>query len=219
MVVRTLVIGDVHGCLSELNQLLAKFNYTPAQDRLIFVGDLINKGPDSLGVLERVQSLGAQVILGNHEWAFLEYLKWRNYPSPHFANLEARMGAQLEVWIKWLEALPLYLEFPDFLVVHAGLAPGQHPSQTETRILTTIRTWDSVGTDLHDPKNPAWFEFYHDPKPVIFGHWAQRDLVIRDNAIGLDTGCVYGKLLTGVVLPSRQLIQVPAQRVYEVPKV
>ena len=64
---RTLVIGDVHGCSRELDDLIEKLEYNPKSDELIFIGDLINKGPDSKGVFERYQSWNAKAILGNHE--------------------------------------------------------------------------------------------------------------------------------------------------------
>ncbi len=212
---RTIIIGDVHGCLDELEALLAKANYLSEKDRLIFVGDLINKGPSSREVLERVFSLSAEVVMGNHEWGFLQYLEDGSFASAGFPEVKRQLGNQLTFWRDWLCQLPTFIEDEQFMVVHAGLVPNQHPSKTSTSILTTIRTWDRLGINLNNTSDPAWFELYHAPKLVVFGHWAQQDLILRKNAIGLDTGCVYGNKLSAAILPGPVICQVPAQQIYE----
>ena len=212
---RTIIIGDVHGCLEELEALLDKVHHRPGKDRLIFTGDLINKGPHSFEVLQRTHSLSAEVVMGNHEWKFLKYLKGGSPFSQGFEELKEQMGGHLNRWQEWLGRLPGYIEAKQFLVVHGGLVPAQHPSQTPISILCRIRTWDGEGKDLNNPTHPSWFELYDRPKLVVFGHWAQRGLVQRSNAIGLDTGCVYGNRLTAVVLPEKTLCQVPAKKIYK----
>ncbi|MGK5091958.1 metallophosphoesterase [Deltaproteobacteria bacterium TL4] len=215
---RTLIVGDVHGCLRELKDLLEKLKYRKDQDSLIFIGDLINKGPCSLEVIKTVRDLKAQVILGNHEWGFLKYLKDGSYAKDGFPKVEAALGDELPYWKAWFEQFPRYLETSDYLVVHAGFVPGIHPTCTSSRILTTIRTWDGAGNDLNNPvKDPAWYELYHEKKLVIFGHWAKQGLILRPNAIGLDTGCVYGGELSALVLPERTIVQVPAYQIYDMP--
>jgi len=185
--------------------------------RLIFVGDLINKGPDSLGVLALARSLGAEMTIGNHELGFLAYLRGKRSGNRDLAAVRRQLGADVKAWADWIETWPLYIEDPDFLVVHAGLAPGRHPSGTSARILTNIRTWDGEGQVLEREGDPPWFELYQEPKLVVYGHWARRGLTVRSNAIGLDTGCVYGKELTGLLLPERRIVQVPARRMYKRP--
>jgi bis(5'-nucleosyl)-tetraphosphatase (symmetrical) len=212
---RTIIVGDVHGCLEELEALLSKVDHRCGKDRLIFVGDLINKGPHSLQVLEKVRSMSAEVVMGNHEWKFLQYLKKNSSPSEGFFQLKRQMGEQLLFWQEWLSRLPAFIEADQFLVVHGGLVPHQHPSETPISILCRIRTWDGEGKDLNNPSNPSWYELYRLPKLVVFGHWAKRGLVIRKNVMGLDTGCVYGNQLTAVVLPEKTLFQVPAKQIYE----
>lgn len=213
---RTLIIGDVHGCLEELEALLKKMEYCPQRDRLIFVGDLINKGPYSLEVLKKVLSLPAEVIMGNHELGFLKHLEDGSYPLAGFLQLKQQMGDQLVFWRDWLQQLPAYIEEEHFMVVHAGLVPHQHPSETPIQILTNIRTWDGKGNNLKNFENPAWFELYHASKLIVFGHWAKRDLMLKNNMIGLDTGCVYGNKLSALILPERTICQVPAKKVYEI---
>lgn len=211
---RSVIIGDVHGCLDELQELLKKINFHSSSHQLVFVGDLINKGPYSVEVLELVLKLQASVVLGNHEAKFLSYLENPNPEKPGFEAIIDSMGSKVSFWKNWLKRLPYFYETPDFLVVHAGLAPGKHPSQTDPRILTTIRTWDGSGRNLDDPTQPDWFQFYDGKKLVVFGHWAKRGLIVKDNVIGLDTGCVYGRKLSAVVLPERQIVQVDAKENY-----
>lgn len=214
---RTIIIGDVHGCKEELEELLNKLDYTAKKDRLIFVGDLINKGPDSLGVLEMVFSLKAEVVLGNHEFGFLRYLEDSSLVFDGFEKLKVQLEKTLNFWKSWFYQLPRFIEDDDFLVVHAGVIPEKLPAQTPTYILTNIRTWDGKGEELNNPENPSWFDLYHNQKLIVFGHWARKGLILRENAIGLDTGCVYGRKLTAVVLPQRMIYQVSAKKVYEPP--
>ena len=212
---RIIIIGDVHGCLDELKALLAKVSYLPGKDRLIFVGDLINKGPYSLEVLQMVVAWQAEVVMGNHERGFLRYLEDASYASAGFLRLKQQMGSQLAFWQDWLRQLPNYIEEEEFIVVHGGLIPNQHPSQTPLSLLTTIRTWDGQGVNLNNPSDPPWYECYHHPKLAVFGHWAQKELVRRKNALGLDTGCVYGNQLTAAILPGPSIYQVSAKRKYD----
>ena len=209
----TLIVGDVHGCAAEFAALLKAAAFGHGM-RLISVGDLINKGPDSLGALELARRNGARVVLGNHERGFLKYLDRGGTDHADFEAVRAQLGSDLDEWVAWMRALPLYLEEEDLMVVHAGLAPGRHPAETHPKILTTIRTWDSEGTILEREGDPPWFDLYHDEKLVVFGHWARLGVMVRPNAICLDSGCVYGGALTGLLLPERRLVQIGAGRVY-----
>ena len=135
MVERTLFVGDVHGCPTELEGLLNFAGFLPKRDRLFFVGDLINRGPDSLGVLKLAHHLGASSELGNHEQSFLSFLKNGSKLSANFEKLKQDMGDQAGFWEDWLESLSLFVcegedsETDSFLVVHSGLAPGIPPNK------------------------------------------------------------------------------------------
>lgn len=215
MTPNVVIVGDVHGCIDELNALL-ELAYRPG-DRLIFVGDLINKGPDSRAVLERVRELGAEAVIGNHELGYLRYRersRARTRPNPDFEQVKRQLGKHESKWAKWMAGLPSYIEDDAFLVVHAGLVPGQHPSQSDRRTLARIRTWDGCGDCLDHPDHPAWYELYQGTKLVVFGHWAVRGLVVEDRYVGLDSGCVYGGALSALLLPHRRIVQVPARKVY-----
>jgi bis(5'-nucleosyl)-tetraphosphatase (symmetrical) len=211
---RTLFIGDVHGCIQELDDLLGKLDYAPDRDRLFFVGDLIGKGLNSYEVYQRYKETGGQAVLGNHEWHLLERHDHDLEQTPYYIILRDAFGDRFEAFIDDLRSWPLYIEEEDFMLVHAGLVPGRHPRKCTGEELTMIRTWDGKGKDLQNPKNPAWFDLYKEDKLVVFGHWAALEGVERPNAIGLDTGCVYGKKLSALVLPERKIVRVKARKVY-----
>src|ERR1700754_2527249 len=127
---RHVFVGDVHGCLNELDALIKKLKLGSA-DRLIFVGDLCAKGPDSQGVVQRVRELGADCVRGNHDEAVLRIRRARlqGYEPPRppkKAHLKVAEALKPADW-DWLEALPLYLELPEIgvNVVHAGVVPGK----------------------------------------------------------------------------------------------
>ncbi len=207
---RTIIIGDVHGCSNELKNLIEKVHVDLKSDRLIFVGDLINKGPDSKGVLDFAIKSNAECVLGNHEVEFLSHLEGKK-TDPRMEKVKHQLGSNLDKYVKWIKAQPLYIEAPEFLVVHAGLQPGKKPKDTPTKILTSVRTWDGKGDNLKQTSNPPWYELYKEDKLVIYGHWALDGLKVRKNTIGLDSGCVYGGQLSALVLPAREVIQVPSQ--------
>ena len=214
MAKRTIFIGDVHGCIDELEMLLKKVDYRHARDRLIFVGDLINKGPHSLKVVELVRHLNAECIKGNHELRFIEYVKNQEKDRPKWDAIKKEFGENLRDHVAWLDKLPIYIEDPEFIVVHAGLHPEKNLQQSSDYVLSNIRTWDGVGRDLNNPHHAAWYSFYNGEKLVVYGHWAVQGLNIRTHTIGLDSGCVYGKQLSALILPTREIVQVQAKRPY-----
>jgi bis(5'-nucleosyl)-tetraphosphatase (symmetrical) len=212
---RTIIVGDVHGCYAELAQLLRAANVAPRHDRVIFIGDLINKGPNSHRVWEIFESVGAEAIMGNHEWSMLQVLDGDEHRHEKYRrDLERDFGASLSRFVRAVRHWPLWLELEDYMLVHAGVVPDRHPRDTDPWILTTIRTWDGIGTDLLCPDNPPWFDLYTGVKPVVFGHWAALGGLRRQNAIGLDTGCVYGGMLTAYILPDERFVRVRAREPY-----
>ena len=210
----TFVVGDVHACFKEFLSLLEKVNYKASTHRLILVGDVVNRGPQSLEMLQWIKSHDVELIRGNHEQSFIQGLRKKTSLSSVLVKLKKEMGKDLNQWLVWLEALPFYIEEKDFLVVHAGLVPGEHPKDSDPRLLMNIRTWDGQGEDIKNNLNPAWYSYYKGKKLVIYGHWANQGLKLRKNTIGLDSGCVYGHKLSGVLLPERTVFQVPAIKNY-----
>ncbi len=212
---RRVFIGDVHGCIEELRDLERIAGLSSA-DEIVLMGDLINKGPDSMAVLDWADRMGAQCLRGNHEAKLLHVMgKLPQERTPRdekflsqFRGFHDEATARIETW-------PLWLEWPDLTAVHAGLEPGcQNLSQMRQRCLLTIRTWDGKGHDLEDPSNPAWFDCIHWPTRVVFGHWAMRGLVDRPDVKGLDTGCVYGGRLTAWSPEEETFWQAPAHRTW-----
>ncbi|MCB1168971.1 MAG: metallophosphoesterase [Leptospiraceae bacterium] len=206
---RTIFVGDVHGCREELEIMIERLNVT-SSDRIIMLGDLINRGPDPVGVVRFVYERGFESLMGNHED---EYLRHFQGMEP-YKSLRRELGSELH---EWLTRRPLFIDSDDFIAVHAGLEPHKHPSESARRILLTIRTWDGQGVNLKEAENPPWYDFYQDSKPVFYGHWARKGLNIRSNTYGLDSGCVYGRALSAYILETHTLVQVPALRTHYIP--
>lgn len=211
---KAFIVGDVHGCLKEFLALLKKLAYDPKKHRLILTGDIINRGPYSLEMLQWVRGHNVEMTRGNHEQAFIDGVEKNSLTGPLLKKLKKDLKNKLSDWIKWLKKIPFYIEEEDFLVVHAGLVPKENPALSKPHFLMNIRTWDGRGADLKKMSQPAWHEFYKEKKLVVYGHWAMQGLKVKDNSIGLDTGCVYGGRLSGLLLPERKILQVPALKSY-----
>ncbi len=209
---RRLFVGDLHGCLDELEALLALFQFVPGQDLLFSVGDVVGKGPQVEGLLRRLTELGARVVRGNHEELFL-----RAVGSSDPAAEKYRRGLGKE-WKKWAEVIskwPYYVETPDIIMVHAGLQPGKPTlASMDPKILVSIRTWDGKGENLNRPNDPPWYDLVQPGKTVVFGHWAAKGVIDLPGFKGLDSGCVYGKALTGWCPEENRFYSVPARDEY-----
>ena len=208
------IVGDAHGCFNEFLALLKKLDYSSKKHRLILAGDIINRGPGSLEMLNWVKTNHIEMVRGNHEQGFINGVKQNHLKSHVLNKLKKDMKENLSDWIEWLNKIPFYIEEEDFLVVHAGLVPKKKPEDSDPHFLMNIRTWDGKGAALKNPIHPPWHEAYKEKKLVVYGHWAEQGLKIKSNSIGLDTGCVYGFQLSGVLLPERKIIQVPALKTY-----
>jgi hypothetical protein len=202
---RTVIVGDVHGCRVELESLLAAVNFT-RHDRLVFVGDLVARGPDSSGVLELAQQLGAQAVRGNHEDKLLRSRDGSVRLGREHAEMAQKLSARQ--W-GWIERLPLLLMLGDHdaCVVHAGVLPGRPIESTPPEALLTMRAIDSRG-HWSDQKGarPLWGEHYTGPPHIVFGHNALSQPQFHSWATGIDTGCVYGGRLTALVLEERERV-------------
>lgn len=196
---RTLIVGDIHGCAQELEDLLERAHPT----HVVVVGDLFTKGPDPLGVWRALEQVGAPAgVLGNHDdWVLRRRDEgpWRSLPGAAWA---------------WLEALPIFREEAGLMVVHAGIHPTEGRPGTTRRMALHMRRWpDDRGGE--SSAHPFWWEVYAGPGLIVYGHDARRGLVDRRPAtLGLDTGCVYGGQLTGYLVEADRLIQVPARRTW-----
>jgi hypothetical protein len=215
MTKRTIIVGDVHGCFDELLKILDAASYDESNDELIFTGDLINKGPNSLGVLKWLHERpNVKKVLGNHELRFLEAAKDPKSAPKKMQFLLNELKKDIDVWCEYISSWPMYVETSDYLVVHGGVVPDKHPSETLPFITANIRYWDGTGEDMHNKSDPAWYELYKEKKLVIYGHWAIQGVMIRENTIGLDSGCVYGRKLSALILPERKIVSVDANKSY-----
>lgn len=212
---RTVVVGDVHGCIHELRDLLAKCEFRKGTDRLVFVGDLVGKGPDSAAVVQLALDHGAETVRGNHDHNVLTYA----WGQPQFPNEDHEQVSRTlsEEQVAYLASTPFHLDLPDHnvLVVHGGLLPGSDPSDMKPNDLMNMRNVLDDGSPYRFiDKGTPWAELWQGPRHVVFGHDALRMLQRYPHATGLDTGCCYGYELTALVLPRHRLVTVPARRAW-----
>jgi len=214
---RRLFVGDLHGCRQELEDLLTQFAFNPNDDQLFSVGDIVGKGPDVVGTLALLQSLNARVVLGNHDLRLLEGAdKKESDRDENQIKYLHSLGNQIEPWLTYMRGWPLWIDLPDVLVVHAGIEPGKkNLDDMHPYVLTHIRTWDGEGKHLNRPDDPAWFDCVTWPKTIVFGHWAKRGQVNEMGFKGLDTGCVYGRKLSGWCPETNSWHQVSARATYQ----
>lgn len=209
---RLVIVGDVHGCYDELQDLMTRCKYN-SEDNLVLVGDLVNKGPKSREVIHLAQQEGALVVRGNHDDAVLSARERQVMGQ----TVKPRMAWITDVSpdeLAYLNSLPYSLSLPDYgvLVVHAGLVPGRPLQQQRLKDIYRMRDlqeeggeaangtrWSGVETST-DGSTP-WALHWTGPEHVFFGHDAKRGLQLQDYCTGLDTGCCYGRNLTAAILP------------------
>lgn len=213
---RTIIVGDVHGCSHELGELLSLLGPT-SDDRLLFVGDLVARGPDSHGVIGMVRETGGKSVLGNHEAHLLNVRRARLRGEAHpslGARHEVLYGELDEADWALIDALPLYVDLPDHdaRIVHAGVVPGKPFREQDAWTLTNIRSVAPDGSASSEPGAESWGATYRGKPHIVFGHDARRRLQIYPWATGIDTGCVYGGSLTALVLPQGQTVPFPQER-------
>jgi hypothetical protein len=233
---RTVIVGDVHGCSQELDDLLLAVRFAPGTDRLVFVGDLVARGPDSRGAVDRARALGARAVRGNHDEKVLSWWRARKRHGEEGAHklvpLSDRHRAVVDTLdedhFAWLDALPLHLPLPehDLVVVHAGVDPQSTPEKSPQEVLLLVRSIDPTGKPTRMLEGVPWAQAWGGPRQLVFGHDARRGLQLEPHATGLDTGCCYGRALTALVLSEgqrlsrtpearrRHLRSVPSRRVW-----
>ncbi|MBN2283687.1 MAG: serine/threonine protein phosphatase [Deltaproteobacteria bacterium] len=207
-------IGDIHGCLDELDALLSTITINADRDLLLFIGDYIDRGPASKGVVDRVLELKARLnhvvcLMGNHEQMFLDYITGGTTGDMFLYNggdatlrsyrdrlsLRSAVDIMPEAHRDFFESLQLFFETDDYLFVHAGFRPGIPLEEQDREDLFWIR-YEFIRSD-------------HDfGKTVVFGHTPFPDVYRDDYKIGIDTGAVYGGYLTCLELPAEVIHQV-----------
>lgn len=213
-----IAIGDIHGCPKSLDALLDQLEPTP-DDHLLFVGDYIDRGPNSKGVIDRLLDLREEVpctfLRGNHEAMMIDYLDtgafnlWHmNGGGSTLQSYRAPGDSEIDIpddHVEFVRETELFHETEDFLFVHAGLKPNLTIEENLEQRDEKVLLWEREHLNASDFK---W------EKTVVCGHTPQPEPINREELILIDTGCVYhmqpgmGRL-SAVYLPERQFVDVP----------
>jgi hypothetical protein len=197
----------------------------------VFVGDLVNKGPDSVEVVRAIRemslSCNAFAVRGNHdESALSQHRNFKLDPEYELSDKYQWIKGLNDDDIDFLNALPYTISIPclNALVVHGGLVPGKPLDRQKLNDLTNMRNVIDAGDPFESEgligynkcdKGVAWANMWPGPEHVYFGHDARRKLQLAQYATGLDTGCCYGEFLTGVfVNKSRQRLTVKSKQTF-----
>ena len=233
------IIGDVHGCYGELCTLLAKLGYivdaqnhtaTPPPGRTaVFVGDLVDRGPDSVGVLRLVMSMmatgQAYCVVGNHEVKLLRHLQGRQVQISHGLDLTiAELDAETQQFradvAAFIDGLISHYVFDDgrLVVAHAG-CKERFQGHSSGRVRAFCLYGETTGeTDEYGlPVRLPWAQDYRGRALVVYGHTPTTSVDTINNTVCIDTGCAFGGALTAYRYPERVAVQVPAERQYAAP--
>lgn len=227
------IIGDIHGCARELESLLGTLGYAdgvhPEGRTAVFVGDLVDRGPDSPAVLRRVMGMvgsgAALCVPGNHENKYGRHLKGRTVQYTHgLAETVAQMAGESEEFHaevrEFIDGLVSHyvLDGGRLVVCHAGL-PEKYHGRTSGRVRAHALYGETTGeTDEFGlPVRYPWAEDYRGRAAVVYGHTPVPEATWLNNTICLDTGAVFGGKLTALRWPERELVDVPAERVWYEP--
>lgn len=261
----TYAIGDVQGCFGALQRMLDKIRFDVARDQLWFVGDLVNRGPDSLAILRFVKNLGdrAVTVLGNHDLHLLMVAEGCAQPLKNDTLREVLEAPDRKELLHWLRCQRMMYSRDGFVMVHAGLLPswsvekalslarevedalrgenyhelvarmyGNQPLQwrddlsgmdrlrviinamTRLRVCTADGVMEFAYKGKPENSPPGYLPWYDVPgrmnrdATIICGHWSALGLLLRDDLLALDTGCLWGGNLSAVCLENRRLFQV-----------
>ncbi|WP_431678596.1 polynucleotide kinase-phosphatase [Kitasatospora sp. KL5] len=237
------IVGDIHGCRSELETLLVRLGYRLTRDGLgravdaehpegrtaVFVGDLVDRGPDTPGVLRLVMGMVAAghaiCVPGNHENKLGRYMDGRKVTVSYglqesidqLAAEPEEFRAQVRAFMRDLVSHYL-LDGGALVVCHAGL-PEKYHGRNSGRVRSHALYGDTTGeTDEYGlPVRYPWAEEYRGKALVVYGHTPVPTASFVNNTICLDTGCVFGGSLTALRYPERELVSVPAEQEWYAP--
>ena len=237
------VIGDVHGCRTELETLLGKLGYQVIRDgsgravdaqppggrTAVFLGDLVDRGPDSAGVLRLVMGMVAAghalAVPGNHENKLTRALSGRNVQVSHgLAETLSQLAGEDEAFREDVAGFchslvsHLVLDGGHLVVAHAGLKEA-YQGRASGRVRSFALYGDTTGeTDEFGlPVRYPWAHDYRGRAMVLYGHTPTPEPEWVNNTMCLDTGCVFGGRLTALRYPEKEVVSVPAERVWYEP--
>jgi len=214
----TYVISDIHGCYYTLLNLINKL---PNDAKLIFVGDLCDRGLYSKEVIEYIKNSNHLCILGNHDKYFVDHIKECLDGVQLRWNTKKYMGGQATInsykndletinsHIKWLNTLPQYILIKNYFITHAFCMPyfKRRNEEDKSHAMMVNRTSDKEEWEWD------WEENWEDYKYInIYGHESDDEIVRNKNYICIDTACVYGGKLTALNLASLETIQEPLDK-------
>lgn len=233
------IIGDVHGCYDELLLLLRKLGYIwgqteavprlrhPRNRRVVFVGDLVDRGPNSLGVLalvkQAVTDKMAYCVMGNHDDKLRRKLLGNKVQIRHglettLAELEQVSGQEQQAYLDFLLSMPTYLILSGgkLVVTHAGIAEKDIGKMSD-RIKRFCLYGDITGkvNEQGFPLRGNWASSYQGEAAIVYGHTPVAKATWENNTINIDTGCIFGGHLTALQMPEQVLVQVPSSQQYD----
>ena len=213
---KRLVVGDIHGCMVEFEELLERAALSP-EDEILSLGDIVDRGPASPLVLEFFRNNpNARVLQGNHERKHSLCFEGKVRPALSQVITRRQFGEEAyPAAVAFMESFPLFMRLPEAVLVHAFLEPGM-PLEDQKEIVL-------VGT-MHGKRHMVlthdrpWYELYDGDKPLVVGHHdyqgTGKPFIYRDRVFCIDTSCCHGKSLTGLVLPDFRLISVKSRKDY-----
>ena len=212
---KTLIIGDIHGCFSELQELLDKAGVAD-DDRVIALGDIVDRGPDSVQVLDFFSNYPSRLsLMGNHERKHIRGARHEVRLALSQIISRGEFGADYPQALERMGRFPLFLDLPEAVLVHGYLEPGVPLEQQRDTVLCGTMSGDHY---LRNQYEQPWFTMYDGEKPVIVGHHDHlrngQPFIYQDRVYCLDTSCVHGRTLTGLLLPEFKLVSVPSRRDY-----
>jgi serine/threonine protein phosphatase 1 len=206
-------IGDIHGCLSKLQNLMGMIEVNPQNDTIIFVGDYIDRGSDSKGVIDLVIDLRQRFknvicLMGNHEKMLINYhfegideeiffLNGGHITAFSYGLVRTPKGVRMnipEAHLEFYKSLRMFYETDRHIFVHAGLRPGVPLAKQNSHDMLWIRN--------------EFIRTKHDfGKIVVYGHTPVPHPMVDETKIGIDTGAVYGGMLTCIELTEMNIFQ------------
>ena len=214
---RLIAIGDIHGCYLEFAELVDRLQLGK-DDRVVLLGDLVNRGPESGRVLDLARQIRAISLLGNHELRLLKFRRTRDMKYAKEHDLETFEQLRPQDWA-YLEAMALTFVEPDLntVFVHGGFLPGEpwqkQPAEVVTRI-QVVTPEGRPGKRSEYPEAPLWADLWNGPPFVVYGHTPRPEIYKLKWSVGIDTGCVMGGNLTAHILPERSFLSVKARQRY-----
>jgi len=214
-----LIVGDIHACYDEFQELLDKAGLRRG-DAVIALGDIVDRGPDTVRVLEFFRiTPNAASLMGNHERKHIRSFRREIPPasSQVIARLQIGEKAYPEA-IACMSAFPVYVDLPDALLVHGFFEPGVPIESQREEVLCGAMSGEKY---ICRVCSQPWYEMYDLNKPLVVGHHDYgkngKPLIAQacnSNVYCIDTGCCYGRNLTGLLLPAFRLISVTSRRDY-----